>query len=110
MTCDALGHAMCSSLAGTDVEAEAEGELEATAASTAGPRAGAGAANSRRAENTAAAPRSHRPSAQALFCPNCGEEGHHVEYPELSAAACVAPRWEAYQKFPGKGANRAVRN
>jgi hypothetical protein len=45
-----------------------------------------------------------------IFCPNCGMEGHHVEYPELvcgdnkgkiaSTTYCSLPRYEAYIKFP----------
>ena len=36
----------------------------------------------------------------ALFCPNCGCSGHHVDYPERNAYnQCLAPRYDAYNKF-----------
>ena len=41
-----------------------------------------------------------------IYCPNCGEEGHHVDYtPHLHdrwsrVTLCIAPKCEAFFKFP----------
>jgi hypothetical protein len=37
-----------------------------------------------------------------VFCPNCGGNDHHVDYPNLSknGIVCKWPRMEAYNRFP----------
>ena len=40
------------------------------------------------------------PSEINLYCPNCGEEGHHVDFmSEFLDCECIAPRMDAYVKF-----------
>ena len=46
---------------------------------------------------------SHRGIYADVYCPNCGEKGHHIDYSSLDAngtAYCKAPKYEAFVKFP----------
>ncbi len=39
---------------------------------------------------------------KSIYCPNCGGDDHHVDYPNLSKSGvvCKWPRMEAYSRFP----------
>ena len=59
------------------------------------------------------APTHNRGIHADVYCPNCGEKGHHIDYPAFDPNAggggsgsasygtcCKAPKYEAFVKFP----------
>ena len=34
-----------------------------------------------------------------IYCPNCGDKGHHIDYPSVSNHYCIVPKHDAYMKY-----------
>jgi hypothetical protein len=80
MRCNKLGHNLCGEFADPH-----SADSRSKSSYSAGSRGRRGADND---------------SLKVIYCPNCGEAGHHVDFIHPSQdQLCVAPRFEAYQKF-----------
>jgi hypothetical protein len=98
MSCGQLGHANCKAIftAPVAVATTADTDSATDGVSKRSNADGNGKSRSKDKDRDGV-----KDSASAVFCPNCGQAGHHADYPPIGRYnPCRQPRHEAYLKFP----------